>query len=128
MTKIQIDTTEVAQLAVDMRGIDARLARWVRPVVARGALNIKNDIRDSFLASKHFKGAAPGVSYDLTDNGYGADIGPAKGKPGSLANIAIFGTWKGGGTVEDPVEALNRETPAFEKNLADVAADLVLGR
>ena len=69
--------------------------------------------------SKHFKGF-PDISYDMKDD-FEAWIGPNKGGPGAGANIAYFGTSRGGGTVEDPEETMERELPAFEEHLADIA-------
>jgi hypothetical protein len=66
------------------------------------------------------------VNYDLeTDGGeLVAEIGPDKDLSGNLANIAYFGTWKGGGTVPDPVGALEAEAPNFEKALGDLVEEL----
>lgn len=129
--RIKVDTSEVRELVADMTGIDSRLSRWVGPAVEKGAHNIKEDLQAQARKSKHFKGMAPGISYTMhTGIGgmYAADIGPEKGSPGSLGNIAYFGTSRGGGTVENPEAALQREAPKFEKALADLAADLVLGK
>ena len=129
MGSVSVDASEVRQLAEDMRRIDSRLSRHVRPVVERGAVQIKNDLQAQARKSRSFRGFAPGISYDMRTPGgaYEAEIGPAKGRPGSLANIAYFGTSRGGGTVEDPSAALEREAPKFADALADLAAELALG-
>ena|SRR5690625_606787 len=126
---VSIDTSEVEQLAADMRAIDSRLSRHVRPVVERGAVQIKNDLQQQMRGSRHFAPVARGISYDMRSPGgaYEAEIGPEKGSPGSLANIAYFGDSLGAGTVEDPTAALEREAPKFADALADLAADLVFG-
>lgn len=129
-----IDTSELRALAADMRQVDSRLVRWVRPVVEKGAVNIKNDLRAKMEESVHFAPVARGIDYEMKDRGFGdvgeyaAEIGPKRGKPGSLANIAYFGGANGGGTVEDPQAAADRELPNFEKALADLAADMVFGK
>ncbi len=104
---------ELARKAV---GIDAEVDK----VVAKGALNIKTQLISEARASRHFKGFAPGITYEM-DSGPGfveALIGPEKGSPGSLANIAYFGTSRGGGTVPDPMLALQAEAPNFFAALA----------
>ena len=134
---IEIDTSEVRELIADMSAVDSRLARHLKPVVAKGAQNIKAQLRSEMAASKHFKSAARSISYDIDDDGFGAEIGPEASGGGTLANIAYFGGsgwsgrkrpgpgWQqgpgGGGTVADPVEALNAETPRFLEALADAA-------
>lgn len=128
MAAVTIDASEVRQLAADMRGVHARLSQHVRPVVERGAVNIKNDLQQQMRGSRHFAPVARGITYDVSSGGaYEAEIGPEKGSPGSLANIAYFGSSRGGGTVEDPSGALEREAPKFADALADLAAELALG-
>ena len=127
MTKIEIDMSEVREFAADMRQVDSRLARHLKPVVEKGAHNIKTQLQEEMRGSRHFAPVARGITYDIVDGGYGAEIGPVKGSPGSLANIAYFGSSRGGGgTVADPRGALDAEVPRFERSLADVAADLML--
>ena len=127
MPEISIDAHEVRELAVDFTRVPGELARHAIPVLSKGALNIKNQMRESFEASGNagFRHVGRTVSYDLTTEGneYSAEIGPTKPE-GALANVAIFGTPRGGGTVADPREALEAEAPRFEKALADLAEEL----
>lgn len=127
---IELDSTELRALGADLRKAGERLAQDVRPVVHRGANNIKRQMRSEMSASRHFRGAARSIDYSMK-SGMGpgggvieAQIGPRKGSPGSLANIAYFGTSRGGGTVPDPEGALEAEAPGFLKALADVAGRL----
>ena len=138
---IEIDMSEVRELMADWTRVPDMMAREGRPVVERGARNIRDQLRDEMRNSKHFKAAAKSISYDLDDDGYGAEIGPKKGGPGAIAVIAYFGgsAWSGrrrpgrgwqqgpggGGTVPDPRGALEAEAPRFEKALADKAAELL---
>lgn len=119
---IEIDASQVRALAADLTAAAAKVQLGARPVIARAALNIKAQLRDEMGASAHFRGAADSISYDLLDGGLTAEIGPSSegGSPGNLANIAYFGTSKGGGTVPDPDGALQAEAPALEKALADL--------
>lgn len=119
MARISVDTSEVRALVADMTGVDARLRPDVSSTVKKGATNVKNDLTAQMRKSRHFKGFAD-IGYDMTDD-FEAEIGPNKPGPGAGANIAYFGTSRGGGTVEDPEEALNRELPAFEDALGDIA-------
>lgn len=124
---VTIDTSEVRALAADMRAVDGRLTRHIIPVVDKGAVNVKNDLRDAASRSRHFR-LVPTITYDKPTP-FEAEIGPVKGGAGSLANIAYFGVSNGGGgTVEDPQAALDRESPKFERALADLAAELVFTR
>lgn len=127
---ISIDASEAGVLAADMRAVDSRLTRWVGPVIEKGANNIKKELQAEMRTSSSFGVVAPGISYDLTSSGssFEAEVGPVKGSPGSLANIAYFGGSRGGGgTVADPQGALDSEAPRFADALADLAADLVFG-
>jgi hypothetical protein len=127
MPEVSIDAHEVRELAADFTRIPGELSRHAIPVLSKGALNIKNQMRDSFRESHNpgFRFVAQTVSYDLHTEGneLSAEIGPTKPE-GALANVAIFGTPRGGGTVADPREALEAEAPRFEKALADLAEEL----
>ena len=129
MPSFELDMSEVRDLAADLTRIPVELSRHAIPVLSKGALNIKTQLADEMRASPHFKGFA-NISYDLHEfAGFGggemyAEIGPEKGGPGSGANIAYFGTYKGGGSVPDPRGALEAEAPRFESALADLAESL----
>lgn len=123
MSRISIDTSEVRALAADLRGVGAFVSAKVPGVVSKGALNIKNQMRAEASESTHFRFAHT-ISYDLEERGYAAVIGPEKGGAGSLANIAYFGGANGGGgTVPDPLGALEAEIP----NFSDAIAKLIEG-
>lgn len=121
-----IEVSGAREVIADLTSVSTRLRPDIAAVVKRGANNIKNDLQDQARKSLHFKGFAPGISYDMVDD-FEAEIGPVKGKPGSLANIAYFGTSRGGGTVENPEAALEREIAAFEQHLGDIAERSVFG-
>lgn len=131
MAHFSIDSSEVGALAADMRKAPDVLAKDVRGVVTKGAVNIKNHQRDAAKRSKHFKGFARSITFDVHGGMiFGtavieAEIGPVKGKPGSLANIAYFGTSRGGGTVEDPSVALDDEEPRFISALEKIMGNLL---
>lgn len=133
---VTIDTSEVRALASDMRAVEPRLNRHVLAVVEKGAVNVKEDLRAKMAASGSFGHLARGITYDMRRESGAiiAEIGPVKVKKGLKkaprrgANIAYFGTsTKGGGGVEDPQGALDREAPRFEQALVDLAAEVVFG-
>lgn len=123
---VEIDTSQVRSFAADLRNLNPLLARHVKPVVNKGALNIKNQLQQDFRNSRHFKGVRD-VSYDILGDGYEAEIGPSAepGASGNIANIAYFGgAYGGGGTVPDPRVAGEDELPNFEKAIADAVEGL----
>jgi hypothetical protein len=131
-----IDTTELNTLAVDLTAAGTGIAGIVRPIVHKGASNIKNQLRSEMSASRHFAGVASAIDYDMTGAGgrmvFGvgvieAAIGPssAPGSPGNLANVAYFGTSRGGGTVPDPRGALEAEYPRFERAVNDALGKIL---
>ena len=79
-------------------GIARRAA--ISASVKRGAQNVKNSIRDDLKGSgnKAFRSIPITYTVSETPGRISAEIGPTKGGSGSLANIAFFGTAKGGGT------------------------------
>jgi len=155
MARITMDTSELRALSADMHAVPEQLARHVYPVVERGALAIKNEVAANFRASKHFYPVAKTVRYDIsTRSAFGtgsieAEIGPmpsggsttlnteresandadftnGSSNASALAHIAVHGSPRGGGgNVPDPVIALDRETPKFEKALGDLLEELL---
>lgn len=134
MAGVEVDASELHQLAADLASAGSGIASRVRPVVVKGAVNIKNQMRTEARGSKHFKGGASDIDFSMTSQkifGVGvieAEIGPRSGpgQPGSIMNIAYFGTSRGGGgTVPDPQGALDAEAPRFEQALGDILEDLL---
>lgn len=122
---IRIDASELTVFAAELGRVPLKVAREIPAVVTKGALNIKEQLREDLAGSQHFKGAARSVSFDVLDSGFAAEIGPSSeaGSPGNIANIAYFGgSHGGGGTVADPRVALEAEAEKFESALAAVVA------
>lgn len=121
---ISIDTSELRTLVADLTDAPSHVRAEVPEVVERGALNIKNTMRDDYDKSAFFTvkgGGAPFITYDITDGGLGAEIGPEKGGQGSRAVHAYFGGANGGGgTVRDPQAAADEEEPNFTRALGDL--------
>lgn len=133
MASVEVDASELQQLAADLSKAGSGIAAKVRPAVVKGAVNIKNQMRAEARGSRHFKGGARDIDFSMTSQkvfGVGvieAEIGPRSGpgQPGSIMNIAYFGTSKGGGTVPDPQGALDAEAPRFEQALGDILDGLL---
>lgn len=117
---VQADVSELRTLSRDLARIPDTVQRGVRPVVSKGALNIKREMQMDLASSQSFSPITFSVSYDVkVDRGaVEAEIGPDKDRyGGALANVAIFGTSRGGGTVPDPSVALLAEADRFEAAL-----------
>ena len=133
MTSPSMDASELRTLGADLRAIPEQLNRHVVPVLKKGAQNIKTAMVQDAQASRHFKGIARSIGYDMKQTSFAGDgvfeveIGPSSdaGSPGNLANIAYFGSSRGGGTVRDPQAALDDESPNFEKALGALLEDLL---
>lgn len=122
--KVTIDARELTAFGDDLTRAAKRVGGELKPIISKGSLNIKTQMRKEMFGSRHFKGAGSSISYDLFE-GLGsvwADIGPSSegGSPGNLANIAYFGTSRGGGTVPDPLKALEAEAPNVERYLSEL--------
>lgn len=126
--KISIDTSQVRNLVADLGKLDDNVSHEVPKIVTRGAVNIKKDMQEAMKKTSDggFRYVATQIFFDELDDGLTAEIGPEKyGRgDGSLANIAYFGTSKGGGTIEDPKFALERETPNFIRELEKIIGEL----
>lgn len=126
---VDFDTSEMRTLARDLTNAGTAAARDIKPIVSRGALAIKNQMRAEMFASPHFKGVGSSITYDITERADGVEalIGPKSGpgSPGALGNIAYFGGSRGGGTVADPIGALNAEAPKFEAALLKILGDIL---
>ena len=129
---IDFDTSELRALSADLTKAGEAVQGKAYGVVSKGAVQIKAQMRMEMYASKSFRGIGSSISYDIggVDLGGGsgaieAVIGPESGpgSAGNLANIAYFGSSRGGGTVPDPIGALNAELPRFEAALAKIAGE-----
>lgn len=112
-------SNDLDKLAADLGLAADSIAARALPVISKGALNIKTDMRADAAGSGHFR-MARSITYEMVTDAesVGALVGPVKGHAGSLANIAYFGgVHGGGGTVRDPTEPMNAEAPALTTNL-----------
>lgn len=124
---MSIDASGIHELAAVIRSAD--IAPGVKQVVSKGSVKVKNQIKRDFRASKHFKGVTD-VSYKL-ESGVGyveSSIAPFVENDGfgSVTGIAIHGASRGGGgTVADPLIALQAEEPFFVSAIGDVVGKVL---
>ena len=122
------DASELREFAVELGRIGPKVQREVKSVVSKGALNIKNTMREDFKRSTHFGQIGSTINYDLneTANGVEAEIGPNKHwRSARLANIAYFGSSRGGGGTVDVENGLRKEMPGFIEHLGRVMGDVL---
>lgn len=129
MNPITVDTSEVNRVIADIGRMPSRAVKEGRAVTEKGALNIKNQMRDESTGHPTFPAFPHSITYDI-HYGVGsmeAEIGPDKDLPqGALGNILYFGT-SNNGPVLDPESAMRAEEPRFVKALGLMADDLLGG-
>lgn len=119
-----VDTRELVQLANDLDEIPAEKRPQFSKVVERGALNIKNGLREDAAGHPTYRYFPSSISYDMNGE-FSAEIGPDKERvQGALGNILYFGTSKNGPQL-DLEGPLHRETQRFMDHVADVAEDIL---
>ncbi len=124
---ISADVSQLREFAVQVGQVPHETRPKLDAVTERAGLNIKRQLQAEARQSKSFGVIARAISYDTirTRGSSGVEVGPVKGSPGSLANIAYFGTSRGGGTVPDPRGALDAEAPRFEEYVGRIVEDLL---
>ena len=123
-----VDLSDVTKLALDLSTASARAIPQVEAVMKRGAQNVKTEMQDRFRGSPHFKGVAPGVSYDRLGfaGRIGFEIGPEIGRSGgSLGSIAVEGGANGGGGSVQVDDLGTMEAPNLERELGKVLGGLL---
>lgn len=120
--------SEWEQFARDVTNAGVTVHKGVKSAMFKASMNIKTGMIREFEKSTHFRSIAWSVDFDFTDypNHVQAEIGPrhGSGEPGNLANIAYFGTSRGGGTV-DFLAPFEREKPVLERHLEAVMGDVL---
>lgn len=118
---ISIDASEVAALAVDLGKAGRKATLAATKVVAKGAHNVAENMRQDFTGHSHAPHIPRAVNYDV--RGLSFEVGVDKSGPqGGLGNILAFGTSKNAPVV-DHTASLRRELPNLEKYLADIGVD-----
>lgn len=122
--KVTISTEGVRELAADLNEVPAEKGPAFSRIVRRGALNIKDELRNDAKSSGSYRHFHRSISYDMVDD-LSAEIGPDKDRvQGALGNILYFGTSNNAPvlSLEAPLE---HEQPRFEQALADEAEDIL---
>ena len=97
-----IDVSQVNALAQKLAAAPLRKQTLVAAAVKHGAQNIKESVTEDLQSSSNKAIRRIPIAYETKTEGVRveADIGPREGGAGNLANIAFFGTSRGGGTHE----------------------------
>lgn len=121
---VSVDVSELRLLGTVLGRVPDHVQRGIRPIVQKGAVEVKNKMRDDMRESPSFRGVANTISFDVKADGGGveAQIGPS---PTSLTNIAYFGGSRGGGATVDILGPLAEEADPFENALRDLVGDLL---
>lgn len=127
------DASELENFALDLTRASDEARKQVGKVFFKSAMNIKDGMRYEMRQSRHFRGGqanrvANSIDFDYEErpNGVEVEIGPKSGpgEPGNLANIAYFGTSRGGGTV-DFLKPFEAELPLIEKYTGEALGDIL---
>ena len=96
---MRIDFHELDELARKLTVASVRAPIKAANAVKKGAQNIKTAVKADLASSSHSSFRRIPIAYEIKTEGMRveADIAPVK-TTGGLANIAFFGTAKGGGT------------------------------
>lgn len=119
---IDIDTRELERLSVSIGRASGVAIAAARGVIAKGALNIKNDTRKNLSDHPSWKRLAHTVNYEQV--GLDAVVGYDDEGQGELAGIYEFGS---ASRAPHPTlyPAAARELPRFEKALGAVVGKAV---
>ncbi|WP_422758286.1 hypothetical protein [Paenarthrobacter sp. C1] len=125
MAGMNVDASDLKALGQEFLEAAEQIIPEVRKVVEKGSLNIKKDIQESFRGSS-FEGAVRDIRYRVKSSGdtIEGSIAPYLDHEGfgSLVGVALYGGSRGGGgTVVDPLHALQAEAPRFEEAILNVA-------
>lgn len=97
---MRVDTSEVREFAAKLAAAPEKKRRRVAMIVKKGAQNVKNETRADLTSSGNAAFRRIPIAYEMHERGsmVEADVAPTDGGAGDLANLAFFGTAKGGGT------------------------------
>ncbi len=113
-----------SELVADLTAAPIEVAAGARPVLQKGALNIKTDWQQRASGLAHAPLYPASITYetDFVKGGWEAEIGPDKDRPqGALGNLITYGSANNPPSGDD-IAVANAEAPRFEKAIADLAA------
>lgn len=123
----EFDASDVYEFALGLDKSISDVRKTMRPVVARGALNVKKDLQQDADGHAHFRYLPATISYDtkVLQGEISAEIGPDKDKRGgAIANVLYFGT-SHNPAVLDINGPLDREEPRFVEAIENAIEDLL---
>lgn len=119
-----IDASELRSYGRNLAANTLKARALVSAAVSKGALNIKNAIQEDVRGSSNPGIRRISITYvmDTGTDGITADIMPRDDKPSKLANIAFFGTARGGGSHRF-YEHADDELPMLTKFVAEAGVE-----
>lgn len=123
----EFDVSDVYEFALGLDKDASDVEKSMRPVLQKGALNIKTEMQEQASGHPRFRYLPAAISYDttVTRSEIRAEIGPDKDKRGgAIANLLYFGTSKHG-AVLDINGPLDHEEPRFIKAIENAIEDLL---
>ncbi|MBW3088826.1 hypothetical protein KIH77_08840 [Bifidobacterium sp. 82T24] len=97
---MSVDASQLTAFGRRLAAVPKKKQALVAAAVKKGAQNIKTSIQQDVAGSSNAAMSRIPIAYEMKSAGVNveADIAPQSGGAGSLANIAFFGTSKGGGS------------------------------
>ena len=127
MSDITIDASELTAFGRRVAAAHAMASVKVAQAVKKGAQNVKEGVISDLQTSSNYAISRIGIGYEMgTGTTIYADVSPRDGGASDLANIAFFGTAKGGGT-HDFYEHAETELPTLAEYVGDAADDMLIG-
>ncbi len=128
MSDITIDASELTAFGRRVAAAHAMASVKVAQAVKKGAQNVKEGVISDLQTSSNYAISRIGIGYEMgsTDTTIYADVSPRDGGASDLANIAFFGTAKGGGT-HAFYEHAETELPPLAEYVGDAADDMLIG-
>lgn len=122
MTGMIVDASELSALGRRMAASQTVAHKLIGATVKKAAQNVKTAIEEDLASSSNGGFRQIGVNYETggIGNTEYADIGAFDGGASNLANIAFFGTARGGGTHRF-YEHAKDELPTLADYVADAA-------
>lgn len=123
-----IDAGELTAFGRRAAAAHAKASIEVAKAVKKGAQNVKDAIQKDVSGSGNAAIRRVAIGYELGTTGSSvyADVSPREGGASSLANIAFFGTARGGGTHRF-YEHAEEELPILADYVGQAADDMLIG-
>lgn len=125
MSLVNVDASQLKAFGTTLAGGATVRRALVSAAVKKGAQNVKESIEGDLKTSRNAAFRRIGIHYTMQTvgaSGIAADISPTKGGAGSLANIAFFGTAKGGKSHRF-YEHAEEELPSLARHVAQAGTE-----